>query len=264
MGLGRLLAVTLAALVVLTAVLVVALALVGLCRVTEYYVRYATLRVPRARLSERYPALKTGDLLFFVAGTHALTNSMLTQTFYSHVGVVLREGALAYISETTAGCELAPYRAGPGAPPAEWHMQPGADLTPLLTRLKYYTGLCHVSHLDRPLGPRQEEALKREAERLRREAYPYPSTAQAVLGLFGVATRTRHCFQHVAQLLDVAGLTPAGRGSLADAGFLAACREVCELPGRPLPGGYRYGAPVELLYDIGPDGAEKTDLGLLR
>jgi hypothetical protein len=249
MSLQRVLAVALASLVVLVIVLVVAFTFIGLYRVSEYYARFVSMRTPRANVSEAYDDLKTGDVLLFVGGTHTLHNSMLTQTYFSHAGMVLREGELVYIAEASTAVEVMP---DPRDPAMETiRTNGGATITPFLTRLKFYNGASYVMRLARPLAPGPEEALKAEAERLYREAYPYPSTAQLFLGIAGRATASRHCFQHVAHLIDTAGLTPLGRGEpLADAGFTLVCDEVCELPGRPLPGGYYYEPPVQLLYDI--------------
>jgi hypothetical protein len=131
-------------------------------------------------------------------------------------------------------------------------MAHGADLTPLLTRLKYYTGDYYVLRLSRPLDPQRAEALKAAAEHLGRVQYPYPTTFQVLLGLAGKKTATRHCFQHAAHLLDTAGLVPADRSEpLAAAGFLEVCHEICQLPGRPLAGGYCYAPPVQVIYDVG-------------
>lgn len=247
MGLLRAAAVAAAAIVVLVVVLTVLLTYIGLYRMSEYYARHVTVRTPRARLTEAYDSLKTGDVVLFVATTNSGTNSMLTQAFYSHGAVVLREGDLLYLSETQAGTELMPVAGAPDV-----RLARHAVITPLLTRLKYYTGVFYVMQLSRPLDPAREAALKREAERFRAEECPYPSVAQSVLGILGWRTRSRHCFQHVAALLDGAGLTPLDRGGapLAEAGFLAVCGEVSGLAGRALPGGYAYAPPVQLLYDV--------------
>lgn len=247
-------AVALAALVVLVVVLAVAFAFIGIYRLAEYNAKYSTVRAPRYRLSEVYPRLKTGDLVLFVATTHAPANSMLTQTFHSHAGVLLREGELVYVAEAQPALELMP---DPGRPGADIRMRHGADITPLLTRLKYYTGDYYVLRLARPLGPAAEEALKREAEHLRRAGPPYPSAWQILLGVLGRKTRSRHCFQHVARLLDVAGLAPAGGGPLEAAGFSGVCAEVCGIAGRPLPGGNAYRPPAQLVYDL--DAAPPSD-----
>jgi hypothetical protein len=244
MGPLRVLAVLLAAVVLLVLALTVALVFVCPYRLLEYNTMFGAVRAPRAKISDLYPTLKTGDLVFFVATTHSPSNSVLTQTFFSHAGVVLREGELVYLSEARAALERAPGSRGP--------RPNGANITPLLARLKCYTGDYYALLLSRPLDWRREEALKATAERLRARGYPYPSVAQMLLGLVGRKTEARHCFQHVAHLLDGAGLAPRGRPApLAAAGFLEVARAVCALPGLRLAGGYAYSPPVQILYDIG-------------
>lgn len=252
MGSGPTAALVAASVIVLVLALTAALAAIGLFRMAEYCRRHGAVRAPRCRVSDIYDLLKTGDLLLFVASTHSLTNSVFTQTFYSHVGVLLREGEIVRVSESQPGLGLMPDPARPGA---DRLMHRGADLTPLLTRLKYYPGDCYVLRLSRPLDSEREEALRRRAAALSREEYPYPGKAQLVLGFFGWATESRHCFQHVAHLLDSAGLGPLDRGPLSEAGFTGVCREICELPGRPLPGGYSYAPPLQLVYDVDAVGA---------
>lgn len=249
-GVLRTLSLVLAALIMLVLVLIVAFTFIGLYRMSEYYSMFCTMRAPRAKVSDIYPALKTGDVLLFVATCHAPSNSMLTQTFYSHTGVLLREGDLLYISEASAGGELMPDPRDPAE--SNIHMHRGADLTPFLTRLKYYTGDCYVMRLSHPLDAGREEKLKSTAERLYAAHYPYPTVFQILLGMAGRSTASRHCFQHSAHLIDEARLTPLDRAApLAESGFAAVCREVCDLPGRPLPDGYSYLPPVQLVYDIG-------------
>ena len=140
-----------------------------------------------------------------------------------------------YLSEAQPGQVLAPGTRLPD----------GATVVPLLPRLKHYVGSVYLMALARPLGAAASRAVLEEASRC--VAFPYPSAFQAVASvLTGASCDARHCFQHTARLLDVAGLT----SDLADAGFLEVCREVCALPSASLAGGNRYLAPVQLVYDI--------------
>jgi hypothetical protein len=249
MGALRIAAVVLACLVLLVLLVVVAAIFTGLHRMTEYNVMYATVRAPRAKITDIYPALKTGDILLFVASTGSPSNSFLTQSFHSHAGVLVREGELVYISEAQPGLEIMPDPEAPAT--SDLRMSRGAVLAPLLTRLKYYTGVYYVMRLARPLDAAREELLKAEAERLQRVQYPYPTLSQIFLGITGHKTATRHCFQHTAHLLDRALLTPKGAPPLGSAGFVDVCRTITGLPGRLLRDGHRYLSPVQLLYDIG-------------
>ena len=132
-------------------------------------------------------------------------------------------------------------------------MEAGASTAPLLPRLKYYTGGFYLARLSRGLDPWREEAIRAAAG----EKCPYPTMAEGLKSVLLGGPRkgggARHCFQHVAHLLDEAGLTEGA----ADAGLLGTARLICGLPGRPLADGYSYGPPVQLLYDLdaGENGA---------
>ena len=125
-------------------------------------------------------------------------------------------------------------------------------MAPLLTRLKYYTGNTYVMRLSRKLDRDRESNLVLEAVRLRSREYPYPSWSQALAEhVLGRASKARHCFQHVANLLDQARLCPVDNGRpLASNGLLQVCRDVCNLAGRELPDGYTYESPVEIVYNL--------------
>lgn len=199
----------------------------------------------RAYMSEIYPHLKTGDILLF-RGISPLPHRYVTGALFEHAAVLLREGELIYISEIEpGGARLMP---DPDTPGTEIHMAPGVNSTPLLARVKYYNGIIYVMRLSRALDVGRERALKAAA----RGSCTYPSLLHGAAELaLGLKTGTRHCFQHVAHVVDAAGLTPAG-AQFADAGFLEVCREICSLGGgRPLSDGYYYEPPVEIVYDIG-------------
>jgi hypothetical protein len=256
MSLARIAAVLAAAVILLILIIAVAFPYAVLIRIMDHSRMYRTVRTPRVKVSELYPHLKTGDLLLFVSASHSPTNSGFSQTFFSHSAMLMREGDLVYTSEAQPGTELMPH---PGRPGANYHMKRGAASAPFFPRVKYYTGLVYVVRLSRPLDPERERRLKAAADRLHAEGYPYPSALQVcAAGLLGRKAPARHCFQHVAHLLDLAGLAPEGRGApLADSDVVQVCRDVCALPGRALPGGYRYSPPAEIVYDIGaldPDG----------
>ena len=209
------------------------------------------LTAPRVNISELYPHLKTGDILLF-RPFNPLSHRYICGTIFDHAALLLREGDLVHTSEMEpAGIVLMP---DPDRPGAKIHMAPGINAAPLLTRIKYCNGVTYVMRISRPLDPDRERALKAAA----REAYVYPTLPRGLAELvLGWRSGSRHCFQHIAHALDAAGLTPPGRpprwegAPLADAGFLEVCRDICGLEGRPLPDGYYYEPPVEIIYDVG-------------
>lgn len=247
---ARVATVVTAALISLVIVIMVATPCLVLIRIMEHSLIYKTMRTPRAMVSEIYPHLKTGDLLMFVPSSHMPFNSGLTQAFYTHSAMLMREGDLVYTSESTPGGPIMP---NPDRPGAEYHMKWGATLTPFFTRIKFYAGTVYVMRLSRPLDPAREQRLKATADRLHSVGAPYPTMLQMFVSAWlGRNSPARHCFQHVAHLLDEARLTPLDLGApLTDSGSLQVCRDICGLPGRALPDGYSYAPPIALMYDIG-------------
>jgi len=250
MGGARVAALLAATLVMLIIVVAVAAPYMILVRIMEYSRVFNTMRTPRAKISEIYGYIKTGDLLLFVSATHLPANSGLCQVFFSHSAVLIREGDLVYTSEAQAGAELMP---NPDRPGTDYHMVAGAAEAPLLPRIKFYTGVVYLLQLSRALDQEREQLLVAAAEESHRGRYAYPTTRQALAAaLLGYKAEARHCFQHVAHLLDACRLTPLHRTTpLSDAGVLQVCRDVCAISQSILPDGYRYEHPIELVYDIG-------------
>jgi hypothetical protein len=236
----------LAALAALIVVIAAAVPAVLLARILRHSEAHRVVRAPRACISDIYPHLRTGDVLLFASASHLPSNSAFTGTFHSHAGMLLRAGGQVYSTESQAGTELMP---APGG--REYHMPSGAAGVPLLPRLKYYTGAVYVMRLAPPLTPAQEARVLAAAHAAHCAAHPYPTPAQLAAACLGFRPAARHCFQHVAHLLDAAGLThPESGGAFAERGLLRVCRDICALSGRPLPGGRAYGPPIELVYDL--------------
>jgi hypothetical protein len=259
---ARIAALVAAALIALVIIIMVATPYLILARIMEYNMIYLTMRAPRAMVSEIYPLLKTGDLLMFVSSSHLPANSGIVQIYYTHTAMLMREGDLIYTTESQTGTEVMP---NPDSPGTDYHMKKGAASAPFLTRVKFYTGTVYVMRLSRPLDPAREQCLKATADRLHSVGYPYPTMQQAFgAALLGRKVPARHCFQHVAHLLDEARLTPLGLDApLADSGIIQVCRDVCGLPGRALPDGYSYDPPIALMYDIGALGFDEDAIGVV-
>lgn len=237
--------------ILLLIVIAVAIPYFAFVRVMEYSYKYHNVRIPRMTISEAYPHLNTGDILMHLS--HLPSSSSLTHhAFFSHAAMLMREGDLVYTTESQSGQGLMP---NPNRPGTDYYMTKGAASAPLLTRLKFCTDTVYVMHLSHPLDPAREQRLKATADQLHRDRYAYPTVRQALASAaLGLKIPARHCFQHVAHLLDEVGLTPLNldSGLLAESGIFQVCREVCNLVGRALPDGYYYKPPVELIYDISP------------
>jgi hypothetical protein len=202
---------------------------------------------PRVNISELYPFLGTGDILLFRT-FNPLSHRYLCRTVFEHAAVLVREGELINTSEMEpAGIAIMP---DPDNPGTYINMASGINAVPLLTRIKYFNGVTYAMRLSRALDPGRACALKAAT----RKVYAYPTLRCAVAEMaLDARCGTRHCFQHIAHVLDAGGLTPLGREGtpLANSGFIEVCRDICNLTGLPLPDGYYYEHPVEIVYDIG-------------
>ncbi len=193
--------------------------------------RFGTLCFPREKVSEAYDSLKTGDLILYTSALHPSTN-VFTDVPFSHGGIVVVDGGSAKVSESQSGFEIMP-----GA-----HMLPGADVVPLLARLKFYAGSFYLARRLQPLSDQAASAVEDAAYRLR--GYPYPAGGDLARAMFGLSTRTRHCFQHIVYVMRLAGAWPTtGEAS----GWLESCRDVCRVANGA---GKVYAPPVQLIYDV--------------
>jgi hypothetical protein len=200
--------------------------------------------VQRELISDAYAGLKTGDIVLFISGGQWMTKAV-ARTYFSHVGTIVRDGDIVYISESQRGSTIVPGIDGLAA----HRLKHGAVLSPFLTRVKYYMGVVYLLRLSRPLEASRAELLKSTAEQISRDEHPYPSARQASLSyLFGIQTHARHCFQQTAHLLDTVGLT----SNLASAGFVKTCQLICNISDQILPDGYTYSHPIEIIYNIAP------------
>jgi len=216
-------------------------------RGTQWYSRWGNHHISdQMPISEAYSTLKTGDLILFASTTQVFTHHML-QTYFTHSSMVVREGDLVYLTEAQSGDSLIQTSDG-----KEWRTNSGATLTPFLSRIKYYMGPAYHLRLSQPLDPDAEEAIKAEADKLCADAYPYPDWLQGIYGFLTKGTiSARHCFQHVAHLLDVGNLTPVDLpDGAASTGFVGCGKAIAEISGKKLPGGRYYHKPVELIYDV--------------
>lgn len=236
--------------VIIVLILVAALAMAGILRGYRYWRKYCCQRYERIKLSEAYGALKTGDVILFVATTHGFTNSLLTMDVFSHVGLVVEDTdnpGHFFVSESTLGCEIMPDPKDPGR---ELMSEAGASLTPLLTRLKYYSGQYCLMSLNQPLPQDRKRKLEKLAKNVR--GHPYPGFWEILRGLYGFKINSRHCYLHVGWLLDQVGLSPTTGATLYNSGFLGSSRRISNLAGTPLGDGgeYCYHKPRLVLYDF--------------
>lgn len=229
-------------------VVVLAVVLAGIVRLTAHWREFSWKRHDKALLSRELPGIKSGDILLFISHATGLTNSLFMNDLYTHSGMVVMVDGVPHLSEATIAMpQLRPDGDEQVATPN------AAVLVPLVPRLEYYAGSCFLMPLAHPLTPSQEAALASRA----REKGAYPKVHHMLLALVGVSSghKARQCMQHVAWLLDGMGTPPVsvaakGEPFLKACGFFKSSRAITALSGgEALVGGNRYGEVVELLVD---------------
>jgi len=204
-----------------------------------YYVPFYKNSYPRQLVSKAI--IRPGDLILFVASVHNYVNSMLTCSFFSHVGMaVMYEGKL-YISESTRQTYF---------PDKNGKMTRTMDQTqlfPLYTRLKYYAGYIYHLKLNRDLDPRRRARLDDVIMGLEQNPIRYPYFSESIINILGFRTNALHCFGLQYKLLRAINLLPECEHPR---GFLTCSKLVCNLDQYDLPDGYKYASPVQLLYDL--------------
>lgn len=237
-----------AVLIVLVLVLV-SVALVGR-RMLGYFSKFSTIRFPRALLSQT--TLYPGDIILFTAHTHGYTNSLITNDFYSHASIVVRdpEDGSLYLSESLAG-EIMP---DPKVQDVEVMCEERARLSPLYARMKHYPGNAYLMRLTPSLTEEQSYQLWV----LGQQQAPYPDAPYMMKKIlpFFRPDRKRHCMEHVAWLLDSLGLAPQkmieNNQTLESRGFVGSGEALTNIHGKPLgrSGALKYLRPVQLYYDL--------------
>ena len=248
MSVARKSAVLIAAIVALIVTLIVCFMCLGYVRASQYYLRNTFVQHPRVLLSGIHDELKTGDVLLFVGSAHNLMTSMLTQVLYSHAGMIVSRNGKLYMSESTV---VEPYMSDPERG-VRAYTRHGTNLIPLLDRVGNYCGQVFVMPLNGKLSAADEDNAWRAAT----ASYPYPSTKQAFMGLAGIRTSSRHCFQHAGHMIDVLGLKLKGKKPFSEMGIVEVVLEIVNLPGKDLGRGYAYLPAQNIQFDGLPRSAE--------
>jgi len=217
----------------------------------RFYDKWAEVRFERALISEAYPRMKTGDLILFSAAGHdCVMGGLGINELFTHAAVIVNKedpGGVVkpYISETMGdGCYL--------LREVEKRTGKGGFQMPLLARLKDYPGNLFYMELDRALDAATEGAIRRAADRSL--GHPYPSKLGLFLNFLGFREsagrrgHSRHCFSHVAAILNGVGLHPRGAPISGVGSDIA--RAIPRLFRDELENPARYRRPVSLLYDV--------------
>jgi hypothetical protein len=260
-------------------ILILILILIGsiaiIKREFNYFQKYENVRILNyIPISELYDNLKTGDIILFKSHSKSLSSTVLTHVYYTHIGIVIKpnihshlhkiplytnkEEIPLYISETNPAFEYLPinYKNGnfDDLKPAKykhdgWRTNNGTDLLPLLIRIKYYPGDSFIMSLNKKLDPNRENLLIKYTK----EFCPYPTPIQGLKILMEQKfsnkqkTNARHCYQHVANLLDKINIT---NNLFSDYGVISICNKLAYIYGEELNDGYMYNTPIKIIYDI--------------
>lgn len=262
-------------------IMVLLLLLIGSLSIIQreyiYYKNYENARILKSsQISDIYDELKSGDIILYKCNSLSISG-ILANNYYTHIGMVVKstncDGAAAndnncdvykqvtdlYVSETNPAFEYLPrdyktnnwYGLRPHIQKQQtgWKTNYGSDLLPLLVRLKYYPGECFIMRLNKPLDIKRNNLLLRAVK----EKCPYPTPLQAmsILAEKNIAQRqktyARHCFQHIAKLLDTMNIT---NNMLDEFGFFSVCNKVAYIDGEKLNDGFLYETPIKIIYDI--------------
>jgi len=236
-----------------------------------YYKQYENARILKnIQISEIYDTLKSGDIILYKCNTLSFAG-MLGSVYYTHIGMVIKTNdeqftgkdiykSDLYISETNPAYEYLPkeydsknwYGLRPHSPKKQidgWKTNYGTDFLPLLVRIKYFAGDCFIMRLNKELDVKKKKILFSAIDK----NCPYPTPLQglqilAEKQLFKKQkTYARHCYQHIANLLDQMGLT---NNMLESNGFLSICNKVGYIDTQKLNDGYKYETPIKIIYDI--------------
>ena len=240
----------------------------------NYFQKYENVRILNyIPISELYDSLKTGDIILFKSHSKSLSSTVLTHVYYTHIGIVIKphmhmgkastslclnaDEIPLYISETNPAFEYLPINYNSknfDLKPAKythngWRTNNGTDLLPLLIRIKYYPGDSFIMSLNKKLDPKREDLLIKYTK----EFCPYPTPVQGLQILMEQKftnkqkTDARHCYQHVANLLDRINIT---NNLFSDYGVISICKKLAYIYGEKLNDGYMYNKPIKIVYDI--------------
>ena len=248
------------------AILIIIIYSIVIKRLYTFWHTNTNFRVNKILITDLYDTLKTGDIILFTNCGFNPSNAILSHTFFTHIGILIRENDILYISETNGVVPFKFHRKFHRKFHKKFHKKTqnnndkplilsnnklytknGVDYIPLLTRLKFYTGECFIMQLNKTLNLEKEEKIKKEVKILYKNNYPYPTPLKGVIAIMGIKVNARHCFQHIAYLLMLINLLPPKYYNL---GFIKICKKIANISGVKLHDNYYYKDVVQILYNI--------------
>ena len=228
---------------IIVLVLVIYLSVVATSRFANYYMSTKNLRYPKVKYSEYKTKLKDGDILLFINRTHGMTNSIFTNSLFSHSGMIVNiDGGLA-VSESTTGNYIDKNGESQDFPST-------SQINDLEWRIDEYPGQLFIIPLKNPLNAQQKEILHQIIHI--KTSYPN-SVGEWIKHVFSTdqADQSRHCMQHVNWLLDKMEMRPKNCSEkLFKVGVFRTTNKLTSYVGKKM-GSYSntYMPIIELVYD---------------
>lgn len=190
----------LGSIVIIIIILVVAILAIGTNRFVGYCAKFNNTRFNKVKFTKYQHDLKDGDVVLFIARVHNLSNSVFTNSLFSHSGMVVKVDGELMISESNCGKHI-------DSDGKITHFPNGSQLQDLEWRFEEYPGQLFIMPLKDPLTKKQQNKL----HSIIHKQTNYPGSVKEVF-MHVVnphrAEQTRHCMQHVNWLIDQIGLHP--------------------------------------------------------
>ena len=173
---------------------------IGTNRFVGYCVKFNDTRFDKVKFTDYYHNLKDGDIVLFISRVHNLSNSVFSNSLFSHSGMVVKVDDELMISESNCGKHI-------DSEGNITHFPNGSQLQNLEWRFNEYPGQLFIMPLKNPLTKTQTNKL----HSIIHKKTNYPGSIKEVfLHIVNPhrAEQTRHCMQHVNWLIDQIDLHP--------------------------------------------------------
>jgi hypothetical protein len=189
---------------------------------------------PRAKLSDVYNDIKSGDIMLFSALAHNIITSAAISSTHSHVGIVVELNGNKYILEIFGNDYISP----------NFDILRGVHLTPLYERIMYYPGNVYIMPLKNKLTCEQESKLQEFSKVQFDYEYNFINSLLRVFIHHNFFTN-KICLEHVAMALKYSGIT----NIIDDQLSLEMANAITSLPYLHLESGNSYKPIVQILFD---------------
>ncbi len=192
-------------------IILLSLLIITYVRLWKFNTNFGEIIPIKQPISELYDTMKTGDIIFMTSTALSAFLSMSTQGYFSHCGMIVDIDGILHLSESQSQDCITPIDKPYNESQFVIKLNKGTTLTPLLTKLKYYSGNYYYSKLSKELSKNDIHKLTNLINHI--NGYQYPTHFQSILKHFGVDSSTRHCYQHLLLLLKCIGMNEEVKNS---------------------------------------------------